>query len=336
MNEQALQQQITELLLPLVRALLFFVNKESTLYWPYLAGALFFGAIGWWWFERKPGEGLGHFLRLHLGRRLWGHPSARIEYSFYVVNAVFFVLFFSPLLISSAWAAEQVHVFLASAFGTTPAWEPGAFTRIVYTVLFFVAFDFGRWLAHTLLHEVPLLWEFHKVHHSAEVLTPWTAFRVHPLDLLLTHSVPALTTAPVTGLFLYLYPNSVDAYLFLGVNALLGLTGLIAHLKHWQIWVTYGPLDRWWISPAHHQIHHSAEPKHWGMNRGFELGVWDRWYGTLYVPTREKEQFKMGLGDGTDGQWHTMTRLYFWPLLLAARRVAKTLSRFFPARRDTV
>ena len=41
---------------------------------------------------------------------------------------------------------------------------------LAYTVLFFIAYDFGRFVAHSLLHDIPCLWQFHKVHHSAEVL----------------------------------------------------------------------------------------------------------------------------------------------------------------------
>ena len=51
---------------------------------------------------------------------------------------------------------------------------------LLYTVLFFVAYDFGRFVAHSALHDVPVLWEFHKPHHTAEVLTPMTAFSAVP------------------------------------------------------------------------------------------------------------------------------------------------------------
>jgi sterol desaturase/sphingolipid hydroxylase (fatty acid hydroxylase superfamily) len=36
------------------------------------------------------------------------------------------------------------------------------------------------------------------------------------------------------------------------------------HLQHSQIWTTFtGVLGRIFVNPAHHQIHHSDNPKHY-------------------------------------------------------------------------
>ena len=45
---------------------------------------------------------------------------------------------------------------------------------------------------------MPFLWEFHKVHHSAEVLNPITGFRSHPVDQVLD----AVVMGAMTGLAL--------------------------------------------------------------------------------------------------------------------------------------
>lgn len=311
---------LTTVVRPVARALFFFLDRSSPLYWPYLLATLLLGWLGWRWFERgAPGS----FRSRHFSRGQWWHPSARADYRYYLVNALVFAVIVVPLVLSSAWLADAVASALAFGFGASPGWSAGLGTKLVYTLLFFVAYDLGRWLAHTLLHDVPLLWEFHKVHHSAEVLTPITAFRVHPVDLLLTLTVTAVLTSLVTGLFLHLYADAVTAFTFLGANFVIGLSGLIANLKHWQVWFRYGPLDGWWISPAHHQIHHSANPAHWGKNRGFELGIWDRWYGSLHVPAATNEVTAMGLGDGTDGQWHSVRTLYFAPFVAAWKRLTR-------------
>ena len=57
--------------------------------------------------------------------------------------------------------------------------------RAAYGGAIFLAADFGFFFGHYLGHKVPLLWEFHKVHHSAEVLSPLTNYRFHPLDRVL-------------------------------------------------------------------------------------------------------------------------------------------------------
>ena len=188
---------------------------------------------------------------------------------------------------------------------------------LLYTVLFFIVYDFGRFVAHSLLHDVPALWHFHKVHHSAEVLTPMTSFRAHPIDLAVMAWVPALTTGLLTWLFHRYVCVGVTFYTYLGVHVIFFLGNLIGNLRHWQVWLSYGErLNKWLISPAHHQLHHSAEQRHWGCNRGFEIAVWDRVYGTLCVPQEDPEEFKMGLGDGTDGHWHSVWRMYLWPFMM--------------------
>lgn len=328
----ALTHQLQQVLIPLVRAFIFFLDRNNPLFWVYLPTTVLFALIGWWHWERQAGETLRHFLGRHFSSKLWWHRSARVDYRFYVVNAVVFGVLVAPFLLWGAWVADGLRAGLVALFGAGPGWRAEALggwpVKLGFTLAFFVAYDFGRWLGHTLLHDVPPLWEFHKVHHSAEVLTPFTAFRVHPLDLAVTSSTALLTTAPVTALFLWLFPQAISAYTFFGANFIVGFTGLIANLKHWQIWFTYGPLDGWWISPAHHQIHHSADPKHWGKNRGFELGCWDRWYGSLWIPSKTREVHAMGLGDGSDNdRWHSVWRLYAWPFAGVARWLREVLKR---------
>jgi sterol desaturase/sphingolipid hydroxylase (fatty acid hydroxylase superfamily) len=191
----------------------------------------------------------------------------------------------------------------------------------LFTVLFFIAYDFGRFVAHSLLHDVPVLWEFHKVHHSAETLNPLTTFRAHPLDLLVMAWVPALATGLLTWTFNQVAAAPISAYTFLGLHVLIFAFNLVGLLRHTHVWLHYGPKwGKWFVSPAHHQLHHSCDPRHVGSNRGFELAVWDRLYGTLYVPG-PRERFRMGLGDGTDAEWHRVGRMYVRPFVNAAKRL---------------
>jgi sterol desaturase/sphingolipid hydroxylase (fatty acid hydroxylase superfamily) len=116
--------------------------------------------------------------------------------------------------------------------------------------------------------------------------------------------------------------SPVSAYTFLGLHVLIFTFNLVGLLRHTHVWLHYGPrLGRWFVSPAHHQLHHSCEAKHLGCNRGFELALWDRLWGTLYVPGA-REDFRMGLGDGTDAEWHHVRRMYTRPFVNAGARIA--------------
>jgi sterol desaturase/sphingolipid hydroxylase (fatty acid hydroxylase superfamily) len=307
----------------LTKALLTFQQRDSFLYWPFLISSVLIALIAWRVTMYVAGRGTWQrFRQEYFGKAVWWHQSARADYRFYFVNALVLPLLFGYLLLGE----RQITGMFDTLFGLENPIvraEPVSFEmRLAFTVAFFIAYDFGRFVAHSLLHDVPLLWEFHKVHHSAEVLTPMTSYRAHPVDLLAMAWGGVVMTGAVTWIFNHASGGAITFYSFLGVHALLWVSNLIGNLRHSPVWLSYGPaVGRWLISPAHHQLHHSCEPRHFGCNRGFELAVWDRLYGTLYVPPVQPETFRMGLGDDTDGQWNTLARLYLWPFAGAARRV---------------
>lgn len=307
------------------KALTAALQRDSFIYWPFLLSSVIIAALAWRWtvYSRSNSEHRSwkQFFRDYFGAHIWWHRSARADYVLYLANALLLPLVFGFVLMSE----KQVAGWLEAAMGgaTSPSDAASIPVRLLFTVLFFVAYDFGRFVAHSLLHDVPLLWEFHKVHHSAQVLTPMTTFRAHPIDLLVMAWIPALTTGVVVWTFNRFAGTAVNFFSFLGVHALMWGFNLVGNLRHSPVWLSYGPaVGRWLISPAHHQLHHSYEQRHYGCNRGFELAIWDRLWGTLYVPPIRPETFRMGLGDDTDGRYHTLARMYFWPFAGAARRLS--------------
>ncbi len=332
------QIQLYKAVFFLTKAVIAFLQRDSFLYWPFLLSTLVIGMLAWrFGYANNSASGVPtwrEFRQRFLGKALWWHPSSRVDYQFYFVNAMLFPILFSSLLFGEPAIARLLESFTGMASGAPSAansatanlTSTGIAVKLLYTLLFFIAYDFGRFVAHCLLHDVPLLWEFHKVHHSAEVLTPLTSFRAHPIDLAIMAWGSGLTTGIMAWLFHRYIDSGVGVYTFLGVHVIFWIGNLIGNLRHWQVWLSYGDtLNYWLISPAHHQLHHSAEPQHWGCNRGFEIAVWDRIYGTLSVPSKQPATFRMGLGDGTDGQWNSVGRLYFWPFKLAYQRLCGTL-----------
>jgi sterol desaturase/sphingolipid hydroxylase (fatty acid hydroxylase superfamily) len=304
------------------KALTAALQRDSFLYWPFLVSSVIIAAFAWRWSvlarANSANRSWRQFFADYFGAQIWWHRSARADYALYFANALVLPLVFGYLLMSDA----QVARWIGGTLGDPEAsgGSAGMAVRVLFTVAFFIAYDFGRFVAHSLLHDVPLLWEFHKVHHSAQVLTPMTTFRAHPIDLLVMAWVPAFTTGIVAWAFNRFAGTAVGFHTFLGVHALMWAFNLIGNLRHSPVWLSYGPsIGKWLISPAHHQVHHSYEQRHYGCNRGFELAIWDRLCGTLYVPPIQPEIFRMGLGDETDGRFHTLARMYLWPFAGAAR-----------------
>ncbi len=162
--------------------------------------------------------------------------------------------------------------------------------------MLFLAYELGYWFNHWLSHKVPLLWEFHKVHHTAEVLTPLTNFRVHPVYTWIFANILALSAAIANGLGNYMFGDTAYQYALADTNIILVLfIHTYVHLQHSHMWISFrGALGRIFVSPAHHQVHHSGNPKHFNKNFGSCLALWDWMFGTLYVPAKEREPLTFG------------------------------------------
>jgi sterol desaturase/sphingolipid hydroxylase (fatty acid hydroxylase superfamily) len=79
------------------------------------------------------------------------------------------------------------------------------------------------------------------------------------------------------------------------------------------------------MSPAHHQIHHSIDPRHWNKNFSVKLAIWDALFGTLYVP-RKPETLQVGLPDADPRDFTTVGKLYFRPFWRAIERLGPSIA----------
>jgi sterol desaturase/sphingolipid hydroxylase (fatty acid hydroxylase superfamily) len=263
-------------------------------------------------------------VRALFPRRIARHPSTLID-----IGYVFFSLFVVGTLIGWALLSYQTigngtTRLLVSVFGATaPTAMPELFTRTLTTLALFLAYELGYWVHHYLCHRVPFLWEFHKVHHTANVLTPLTVFRVHPVDTWLFVNVLAIAVGVASGIANYAL--GITAYQYALSNANLILVVFIhvyVHLQHSHLWIAFrGLAGRVLLSPAHHQIHHSTNPIHFNRNLGSCLAIWDWVFGTLHIPAKEPERLTFGVApDGRDE--HTITESYVAPVYRAARQIA--------------
>lgn len=297
-----------------IQPLLAFVRADSFLYWPFVLSFFLLAALLAW---RFPEQVKGAF-----SGRLWWSPSARADYLYYLVNGILFPAFLGSVLFGVVSLGTWFSQGLESVLGAPPNLGLGDGIVVwAYTLVYFLFYDFGRFLAHWIQHKNPWLWQFHQVHHSAEVLTPITSFRVHPVDLLVMGLGETLFAAMAYGLFAWLFPGQFGFFLVLGTHVLLLAYRFLGNLRHSHVWLSYGPLNRLLVSPAMHQIHHSTLARHRDRNMGFALSIWDQLFGCAYLP-KQQERFTMGLGDGQDdGRWHHLGSLYLRPFLGLFRKL---------------
>lgn len=268
-------------------------------------------------------------LRVLLPRRMIASASGRADIGWMLFGVLLSGVAIGWALLSSQHVTAIASGWLAATFGPPgAAILPGWAASFLLTVALFLAYEFAYWLDHWLSHKVPLLWEFHKVHHSAESLSLLTNFRVHPVDTIIFYNLVALVTGVVAAIVSHALGGSVDMLAIGGSNLLVHLSSvLFTHLQHSHIWVGFGP--RWGriiLGPAHHQIHHSTDQRHYDRNFGASLALWDRLFGTFHRPAAQRDVHRFG-AERMGHDPHGAVAPMLMPFVDAAGLICRTAAR---------
>jgi len=142
-------------------------------------------------------------------------------------------------------------------------------------LIFFLVTDFVQWNTHRLLHRVPFLWNFHKVHHSVTEMGFAAHLRYHWMEPVVYKSILYIPLAIIGGF-------NLEAVAIVHFSSL-----TIGHLNHANLGWDYGILKYIFNNPKMHIWHHvkdlPKEAKH-GINYGISLSIWDYIFRTDYVP----------------------------------------------------
>lgn len=166
--------------------------------------------------------------------------------------------------VTALWLPKLDAVLFRAPLAAWPWWAQFA--------VLLIAADFIKWSIHNLLHRIPFLWEFHKVHHSIVDMDWLGDWRFHWGEIVVYNAL--------------LYVPTV----FLGVRPEIGLAAgvadtLVGHFAHANLRWRIGWLKYVINSPEMHLWHHN-HPDCGPINRNFALtlSVWDWIFGTAYVP----------------------------------------------------
>jgi sterol desaturase/sphingolipid hydroxylase (fatty acid hydroxylase superfamily) len=192
-------------------------------------------------------------------RRHWGNDLVNL-----LCNAVLIPLGLLAAVSAMLWAIGlTVPHGVGEAVRAQPLWLQAAEAILIA--------DIGFYLAHRAFHAVPFLWKFHAVHHSIEELDWLAAYRVHPIDQILTKSLSLL---PVFAL------GFSDAAVV-----------IFAVTYQWQSIAIHsnnrlglGPLKWIFATPQFHHWHHANEPGALDKNFAGQLVFLDWIGGTLHMP----------------------------------------------------
>jgi len=206
-------------------------------------------------------------------RRKFFARGYRQDFLYTVLNATLVVPLVVALSLSFADVASRSLPWI-----TLPRVE--FFPRWGVIVVIFVAMDGCNWFAHYANHRVRVLWRFHELHHSQEDMSVLTVFRTHPL----IHVSYLITLIPG----IVLIANGAIPTTLLVVYA-----GVVA-FEHSNTNMSFGPLDRIFVSPNYHRIHHRLDGRQ-DVNLGFALTIWDQLSHRAIFPTPETIRIDTGL-----------------------------------------
>ncbi|MER9299477.1 sterol desaturase family protein [Mesorhizobium sp. M0621] len=245
------------------------------------------------------------------------HPSARADLLFWVTRKALMPFLMLPAGIVFVSAVGYATNWLLSTLLSIqpPLIEgpAGPVTVTIFTITMLLAYDISYYLYHVAQHRYPVLWELHKVHHSAEVMVGITKDRVHPLDELMNRAWDGVIPGICFGIWSLVSLNLVELTVF-GVNVYIIRNILMMDfVRHTHFKISFGPLNNLVLCPHWHQLHHSTDPRHYDKNFGLLFSFWDRLFGTLCVP-RPDEDFKFGLIERNVRDYQSLAGLYVLPL----------------------
>ena len=270
-----------------------------------------------WSIYRKRGE-TGGFVPWLLPKKVFLTRSTGVDVSLLAIGQVIQYLG----LFARFAAIPAVATYVAGLMPVAPLGGT-VLSPVGLALLFFILGDFSLYWAHRAHHTIKVIWPLHAVHHSAEVLSPITAYRQHPLSGLITTSFNTVVIGGLLGVLVGTFSPSATIWEVVGVNTFVLIINMtLTNFHHSHIWISFGPvLERLFISPAQHQVHHSTNPAHFNKNFGQSLAIWDWMFGTLYV-TQTDETVTIGLDDKADALLMTHR---LWPILWdPVRRVFAT------------
>ncbi|WP_300622042.1 sterol desaturase family protein [Dokdonella sp.] len=152
--------------------------------------------------------------------------------------------------------------------------------------------DLAQYWTHRAYHEVPFLWKFHAVHHSAKTMDWLAGSRQHVGEIVFTR---VCVLAP---LFVIGFSEAV-------INAYILIVGFQAVLNHANVHLPWGPLKYLIVTPDFHHWHHASDDEAIDRNYAAHYAFLDHLFGTaVKVPAHKPLPEKYGVvGDYMPDGW---------------------------------
>lgn len=241
----------------------------------------------------------------HASRRFDAESDVYFGLDFFLLNLILLGTIFIPLerlfkkrdqpIFRDEWREDLFYFFVSSLFvqsltylSLTPSltlveytgWAGGLREAIAsqplilqfVEIMFFT--DVVQYWFHRLFHEIPWLWRFHAVHHSARTMDWIAGSRMHLFEVILLR---AFTTLPMY--LLGFSEPALYAYIF--------FVYLFSVFVHSNLRLPFGILQRFIVTPRFHHWHHGIEKEAINVNYAVHFPVLDRIFRTYHLPDDE-------------------------------------------------
>jgi sterol desaturase/sphingolipid hydroxylase (fatty acid hydroxylase superfamily) len=223
--------------------------------------------------QYEPAIRLGFFLGIFLLMALWELAAPRraltvskiVRWSnnigLVIINSVVLRLLFPAGAIGIAVFAAENGWGLLNYY---------SLPYVLAIVLAVVALDFVIYLQHVLVHAIPALWRFHRVHHADLDFDLTTGARFHTVEIILSMLIKFATIVvlgpPIVAVVIFeVVLNGMAMFNHANVHLPLAVDRVLRLLL---------------VTPDMHRVHHSTEDNETNSNYGFNLAIWDRIFGT--------------------------------------------------------
>ena len=190
-----------------------------------------------------------------LFRKEWQTDMMHFAFNHFIVGLALLTVNFAIHRLFGWMLNESVH----DAVQATPF--------IPQLLLCILVADLVQYWFHRSYHEVPFLWRFHAVHHSAKTMDWLAGSRQHMLELICTR-VGVLGALYVLGF----EKNVMDIYIV--------IVGFQAVFNHANVHLPWGPLKYVFVTPDFHHWHHSSDDVAIDRNYAAHYAFLDHLFGT--------------------------------------------------------
>ncbi|MDH3328020.1 MAG: sterol desaturase family protein [Desulfobulbaceae bacterium] len=183
-----------------------------------------------------------------------------------------------------------------------PAWAEGLAAIILL--------DLFIYIQHVLFHRLPLLWRFHRMHHTDLDIDVTTGARFHPVEILLSVGIKMGVVVAI----------GAPAWSVIVFEILLNGTSMFNHSDIFIPLRADGMLRLLVVTPDMHRVHHSVIIRETNSNYGFNFPWWDRVFSTYRAQPRAGHiDMAIGLANYRNPKWLTFQWMLMVPFMRQPR-----------------